>query len=592
MRAMDDAASQSRAVPDRSARIALLLVGALAGAILAIGLAPRSLARFEVRLPWAGASLTAADWPRDPLPGEEAIVRVGANGMELVVRAPEAAMAEALAREISAQQVSALPLLREIEVELRAAWRLSVPHGPSLPMTRESEVAALLLGEAALRRDLALQLPGPYAAAPAEHLAVPSLAVLERQQELSLAIPAADPDRIEQLLITAAADESDWLAASGVAGSSASERGSAWRRWQLARADSLSVIAERLLESETALQQSLAAWAMPAQRSALGETRRSSYLALARAQVPPTVPGAGPIAGVWAMVIGIGALTGAAAASFGGWVARRGRNRGAKASPTAFPGRDPGATEAWLHVVTGPDRTSIARAVLELASHTLARGERALIIDASTRLALHERLGREARWGLMECLHCDMPVLGLVQYGGWPGLYLLAHGETKRASAGWSGLGRRLDEAKPHFGRILFCVDQAAPRELGEALMGRPLEGWWAESGERLPRQADELPGRLGIAFSCIDMRHFPEVTLERLGERAAALAPSIQVEPAPVVTPAPIPPAEVAVEIPVIPEGPVVLDCDLQVQQRLRFLAWMRRVQSESRREELEPVA
>jgi hypothetical protein len=28
-----------------------------------------------------------------------------------------------------------------------------------------------------------------------------------------------------------------------------------------------------------------------------------------------------------------------------------------------------------------------------------------------------------------------------------------------------------------------------------------------------------------------------------------------------------------------------IVLDCDLQVRERLRFLAWMRRVQKESRR-------
>jgi len=29
----------------------------------------------------------------------------------------------------------------------------------------------------------------------------------------------------------------------------------------------------------------------------------------------------------------------------------------------------------------------------------------------------------------------------------------------------------------------------------------------------------------------------------------------------------------------------PIVLDCELQVRQRLRFLAWMRRVEAEHRR-------
>jgi hypothetical protein len=31
-------------------------------------------------------------------------------------------------------------------------------------------------------------------------------------------------------------------------------------------------------------------------------------------------------------------------------------------------------------------------------------------------------------------------------------------------------------------------------------------------------------------------------------------------------------------------PLEPIVLDCDLQVVQRLRFLAWMRRVEAEER--------
>ena len=58
----------------------------------------------------------------------------------------------------------------------------------------------------------------------------------------------------------------------------------------------------------------------------------------------------------------------------------------------------------------------------------------------------------------------------------------------------------------------------------------------------------------------------------------------------APVVEPA----AEVApVAVAVSPAEPVILDCDLQVRQRLRFLAWMRRVQAESRHEEpLETVS
>lgn len=119
--------------------------------------------------------------------------------------------------------------------------------------------------------------------------------------------------------------------------------------------------------------------------------------------------------------------------------------------------------------------------------------------------------------------------------------------------------------------------------------MGRTLEGWWAASAERLPRAAAELSGRVGIAFSSIDMRHFPDVSLERLGARARMLTPAVAAPPGPLPEARPpvlLHPAEPA------PAVPVVLDCDLQVQHRLRFLAWMRRVQSESRHEELEPVA
>jgi len=35
-----------------------------------------------------------------------------------------------------------------------------------------------------------------------------------------------------------------------------------------------------------------------------------------------------------------------------------------------------------------------------------------------------------------------------------------------------------------------------------------------------------------------------------------------------------------------ILTEGPRVLECELRVQQRLRFLTWMRRVQSERQRD------
>lgn len=225
------------------------------------------------------------------------------------------------------------------------------------------------------------------------------------------------------------------------------------------------------------------------------------------------------------------------------------------------------------------------RAALELAAHPLARRERVLVVDAGSG-RLHERLGREARWGLMECLQGDMPVLGLVQYAGRPGFYLLARGHAARTAA-WAGLGRCLDDARLHFGRIVFVIDRTTAREFGDALVGRPLEGWWAEPGTRHAAGAAELSARLGIAFSGIDLSAVPKVSLEvlsaRVAELAAALPPAIEPTPLERAIPEPLPEAQAAP----VPVEPVVLDCDLQVLQRLRFLAWMRRVQSESRQAE-----
>ena len=77
-----------------------------------------------------------------------------------------------------------------------------------------------------------------------------------------------------------------------------------------------------------------------------------------------------------------------------------------------------------------------------------------------------------------------------------------------------------------------------------------------------------------------------PEASLEVLLARVAALRPVVVVpEPAPLGRQAPVSrPA-----IPATPLEPIVLDCDLQVRQRLRFLAWTRRVQAEHRRAELQ---
>ncbi len=208
-----------------------------------------------------------------------------------------------------------------------------------------------------------------------------------------------------------------------------------------------------------------------------------------------------------------------------------------------------------------------------------------LLVDGSARLRLHERLGRDARWGLLECLAADMPVLGLVQYAGHPGLYLLPHGNAER-SVGWSSLGRKLDEVVPHFARIVLALDPGSPAGIGDALRGRAMEGWWAGTDRRAETAADIATARFGIVFHGLDLSSLSDPTLELLAERVRALSPpGPPPEPAPVTAPAQIrlPPApHPALE-------PIVLDCDLQVRERLRLLAWMRRVEAEHRRIEVQ---
>src|SRR5262249_25220046 len=241
---------------------------------------------------------------------------------------------------------------------------------------------------------------------------------------------------------------------------------------------------------------------------------------------------------------------------------------------------DPAVAGPRLHVVTGPTAPAVTRGALELAARRIALGERVLLVDGSPRLALHERLGRDARWGLLECLAAEMPVLGLIQYAGHPGLYLLAHGNAERA-AGWSQLGRKLDEVVPHFGRIVLALDPQAPAELGDALRGLAMEGWWGLPDGHLGRGSDHTTARLGIVFHSLDLSGVPDATLEALAERVVALRPE-----GPVPEPAPI----TAYAVPSRPElqqpalEPIVLDCDLLVVERMRFLVWMRRLQAEHR--------
>jgi hypothetical protein len=294
-----------------------------------------------------------------------------------------------------------------------------------------------------------------------------------------------------------------------------------------------------------------------------------------------------PIASAWWPPLAAGAGSGLLLAFIALWLGARLHPAFPRVRllPRALSSADPAAAGPRLHVVSGGTPGAVMRAALELAARRVALGERVLLVDGSSCLRLHERLDRDARWGLLECLAADMPMLGLVQYAGHPGLYLLPHGNAER-SVGWSSLGRKLDEVVPHFGRIVLALDPLAPAGVGDALRGRAMEGWWAGSDRRAARAADLATARFGIVFHGLELSQFPDASLEVLAERVLALRPAgpepeaapITARALPRMPPAPNPSAE-----------PIVLDCDLQVRQRLRLLAWMRRVQAQDRRAEVQ---
>jgi hypothetical protein len=124
-----------------------------------------------------------------------------------------------------------------------------------------------------------------------------------------------------------------------------------------------------------------------------------------------------------------------------------------------------------------------------------------------------------------------------------------------------------LDDAAPHFARVVLVVDPACPHAAGEALMGRVVEGWWAGEGA-LPRAGMALAERTGIRFRGIGLSPSLNDTLEALLELPVTAVPLL----------APAAPAA-ATAAPAVAADPPVLDWDAGMRERLRFLAWMRRI-------------
>jgi len=584
MRDKEAAAEPAPRAPLRAGSVVLgVVAGVLVGVVCALLVAAPRGARFEARLAWGEGPPTTADWPRPARAGESARLESTPRGRELVVTATSAAAARDLTRALAGRHTPSAAQLSTRLAQVREAWQRDAPAGEAGRRTRSTQCAALLLARSRWGEELAMELPlpPPTRVLPATP---PPPEVEDAWLNVSWVADDRDPTLLLQALEEAARHERNWFSdAAAWTGWKPSGRAEAWRRWQHSRARFLEPIASQLM-----------AWEGGAQRQALQSTAARALLTVdermgdpwgpfATATPPVVKPRVRPIASAWLPPLLVGAGAGALLSLLLLVVFAFLRPGPARVPSVAalHEGADPAAAVPELHVVTGAAPGPIVRGALELAAHRVAHGDRVLVVDASPRLQLHERLGRDARWGLLEALAAEMPVMGLVQYGGHPGLYVLPYGNAERA-VGWSRLGQKLDELLPQFARVVLAVDAGAPTAIGDSLRGRAMEGWWAGPIGRSARKAEEATGRLGIALHPLSLDGISEVTLEAVSARVAVLRPAGPApEPAPITAPVVVAPPT----SPPPPLEPVVLDCDLQVKQRLRFLAWMRRVQAEDRR-------
>jgi hypothetical protein len=618
MSARDDAAHRMTAAraPGTGRRVRdAVLAGAVLGFLLAALLVqhtpPGPWPRYEARVAWEGGPPTPAEWPRAPRPGERARCVERAGRAQLVVSAPRGEDARVLAAALQRRRLSGVEDGAARRAAVRAQWRAGRLPGSKPWLSRTIRSAALVRGRLLLVMLLDPRVPAAVPPpSPACDRAQARLEAAEaRVTRLAL---AARPDSLGAALTVCAAAESDWLrqVAAHPAVESRTQLEAAWRWHERRRAPVLDGV-ERRLEARLT----------PAEEALVPPVAFERALWLERLAPDPAAiffvsgwwaddPEPVAVAGTWVLLLGSGALAGALA---GLALALPRRRRGerpvtpylVRGMPAALsvcaPEPPPLASRdsepawrselGWLHVVSGPDRARVAHGVGTLAAGFLGRGERVLAVDAGQDLRLHERFGGDVRWGLGECLDGEVPLLGGVQSAGRPGFYLLGRGASG-VGGRWQAVSRMLEEAHQHFDRVILVLGAGAPSAAALPLGGRVLEAWWAEPGDRLPRRAVALAGRLGIPFTNLNMNWLTQVVpedAEAASTGPAADGPAAVVEPA---TEEAVPVASVDVPADAVParlqappeESPPVLGCDPNVRDRLRFLIWMRRVQAERR--------
>ncbi|MBI1799787.1 MAG: hypothetical protein HYR73_08895 [Candidatus Eisenbacteria bacterium] len=586
MSATDDAgASIPSADPSRSHRRGLgpwlTLYGAFAGALLA-------------------CAFLAAPGVLPSIPRYASRVRSG-SGMIEVRAASRNELRERTALLLGAADGSANLARRRI-ADRRAEWAAG-PLGPLAALAPESRCAALLRA----RSEIGRTLVGESATAtPSE-----GSAALERaDRAVEEAVLAGRPDGLRELLGAADRAEAEWIAAEPVA----AERLARWRSRERDRAEQFELGAQGIESAVTALQRDLIRQWLPEFALEL-EPSASATLEAAAGGGAATAPR--PLAMPWALA----ALLGSFAGGVTGFVLERRVPRSHhpdRAARIVREARVAGASDARLHIVSAKDALGIAAAACDIAAPFLAREERVLVIDAGRGLELHTRFGCRARGGLSDCVRGELPLLGAVQSVGIHRFYLLASGAG--APGPWPDAARVVDEGLAHFARVIVAVDRMAPHACGDALRGRVLEGWWPHSASGHVSGAETLSARLGIALQAFALSPASERLLEALPETIRSMNAAVPRgesgaahdqprAPTPHVTalaPDPEEPAllEVARPSPDDPalrrklreamerRGPGVLGSDARMRERLRFLMWMRRVQSESRKSEATRIA
>jgi hypothetical protein len=238
------------------------------------------------------------------------------------------------------------------------------------------------------------------------------------------------------------------------------------------------------------------------------------------------------------------------------------------------------SSPAWLHVLSGPDPEHLTRGLLEAASALIEHGERLLLVDGARRLRFHETIRREGGPGLLECLAGELPVLEAIQGGAGEGQCFLPRGNPMRSEA-WPQLGHLLRDVRTRFDRVLLALDFAVPHEAGPALEGIGAAGWWCPDGSA-SILSSALAERIGIPLRNIRLSMSDDV-LDQTARMLSGLFPSVPASRIRTTAPPGRGPSGSVVRPRTEPQ---IVDCDLQVMGRLRFLVWMRGIQSEGLRE------